>query len=164
MACVYHLSQVRNMFQYPLSKRIKTTTCKTPSETLFSSCNCVYHQTLSWVQVERKALSLRRLHCTVWLMEQRSCRARLLRRSVGDIKRVSKRLCVYHLYRNVFQIALFLAFQKGVSNPLIKTALRLSSAKITPDSCLETLILCQKCDDKHTHTVWSNYHYNDHTL
>ena len=29
------------------------------------------------------------------------------------------------------QIALFSAFQKGVSNPIIKTALRLSSAKIT---------------------------------
>ena len=32
---------------------------------------------------------------------------------------------------NAYQIALFSAFQKGVSNPLIKTALRLSSAKIT---------------------------------
>ena len=32
---------------------------------------------------------------------------------------------------NAFQIALFSAFEKGVSNPIIKTALRLSSAKIT---------------------------------
>ena len=32
---------------------------------------------------------------------------------------------------NAFQIAVFSAFQKGVSNPINKTALRLSSAKIT---------------------------------
>ena len=37
--------------------------------------------------------------------------------------------------------------QKGLSNPLIKTALCLSSAKITLRSCLETLILRQTCDD-----------------
>ena len=60
-----------------------------------------------------------------------------LRRSVGDIG-VSKQLCVYHLYlqkhvsvSNAYQIVLFSAFQTGISNPLIKTALRLSSAKIT---------------------------------
>ena len=41
--------------------------------------------------------------------------------------------------------------RKGVSNPLIKTALRLSSAKITLKVVLETLILRQKCDDKRTH-------------
>ena len=32
---------------------------------------------------------------------------------------------------NAYQIALFSAFEKGISNPLIKTALRLSSAKNT---------------------------------
>ena len=52
-------------------------------------------------------------------------------------KGVSKQLCVYHLFRSVFlsqtriRSPFFSAFQKGVSNPIIKTALRLSSAKIT---------------------------------
>ena len=61
-----------------------------------------------------------------------------LHRSVGDLyKSVSKQLCVYHLYRNAIlpqtriRSHFFWAFQKGVSNPLIKTALRSSSAKIT---------------------------------
>ena len=41
--------------------------------------------------------------------------------------------------------------KKGVSNSLIKTALRFSSAKITdPESRLETLNLRQMCDDKRT--------------
>ena len=50
---------------------------------------------------------------------------------------------------NAYQIALFSAFQKGVSNPIIKTALRLLSAKITL-SRLETLILHHKSGDKRT--------------
>ena len=52
-------------------------------------------------------------------------------------KGVSKQLSVYHLYRSVFlaqtriRSPFFSTFQKGVSNPIIKTALRLSSAQIT---------------------------------
>ena len=69
-----------------------------------------------------------------------SCRAHRTRLvgSVGDNKGVSKttsRLSSLHKRvsgSNAYQIALFSAFQKGVSNPLIKTALRfISSAKIT---------------------------------
>ena len=41
-----------------------------PSETPFSNC-CVYHRTLSRVRV----LVTAQLHCTVWPVEQRSCRA-----------------------------------------------------------------------------------------
>ena len=44
----------------------------------------------------------------------------------------------------------FSAFQKGFSNPLIKTALRLSSPKITLKVVWKPLILRQKCDDKRT--------------
>ena len=59
-----------------------------------------------------------------------------LRRSVEDIKAFQMTLHLSSLQKRVsdsngFQIARFSAFQKGVSNPLIKTALRLSSAKIT---------------------------------
>ena len=43
-----------------------------------------------------------------------------------------------------YQIALFSAFQKGVSNPIIKTALRFIICKNHPESRLETLILHQK--------------------
>ena len=45
----------------------------------------------------------------------------------------------------------FFSISERRSKPLIKTALCLSSAKITLKSRLETLILCQKSDDKRTH-------------
>ena len=98
-----------------------------PSEKRFLSC-CDYHRTLSRVRVERKALPLR------------SCIAQFDPWSRGNVGRI------YNAFQmtwrlsslqkrvsgsNAFQIALFSAFQKGVSNPLIKTALRLSSTKIT---------------------------------
>ena len=60
-----------------------------------------------------------------------------LRRSVGDINAfqnnfafiISTETCFW--LKRVSDGTFFSAFQKGVSNPLIKTALRLSSAKIT---------------------------------
>ena len=54
MAVFIIFSKSRNTFPYPLSK----TRMQTPFETPFSSC-CIYHQTLSQLRVERKALSLR---------------------------------------------------------------------------------------------------------
>ena len=109
---------------------------QTPSETSFSSC-CVYHRTLSRVRVERKALSLRSCIAQFYSWIRDHVERVPLRRSVR-YKRLSKRLCIYHLYRNVFLAQTCYrspfsppVFQKGFSNPLIKTALRLSSAKIT---------------------------------
>ena len=97
----------RNTFQYPLSKRV----CKRLSKRLSRV-------------VARKALSLRSLiHRHV-----------PSRRSVGDVKPFQNN-CAFIISTvsssNTYQITLFSAFQKGVINPLIKTALRLSSAKIT---------------------------------
>ena len=96
----------------------------------------VYHRTLCRVEVERKALS-RRSCCIAQLdpwSRYHEGRAPL-RRSVGDVHAFQKRV-YYSLQKrvsgsNALQIALFSAFQKGVSNPVIKTALRLSSAEIT---------------------------------
>ena len=124
---------------FPSQKHVSIPTIKTrmqmPSETPFSSC-CIYHRTLSRVRVERKALSLR--SCIAQFYPWSRGRVRTFTQVGWRYKRLSKRLCVYRLYGNVFlaqsrliQITLFSAFQKGFSNPLIKTALRLSSAKIT---------------------------------
>ena len=78
------------------------------------------------------------LHCAIWPVEQRSCRAHAFAKVGRRYKRASKQLCVYHLYRNVllaqtrFRSHFFLHFRTlGVSNLLIKIALCLSSAKIT---------------------------------
>ena len=141
--CVYHLSQVRNTFQYPLSKRVYM---QTPSEMRFSSC-CVYHWTLSRVRVERKALSLRSCIAQFYPWSRDHVGRAPLRRSVGDINTFQNESCV----SKAFQITLFLVFQRGISNPLIKTALRFNIiCKNHPESRLETLILRQKCDDKRT--------------
>ena len=48
---------------------------------------------------------------------------------------------------NAYQIALFSAFEKGISNPLIKKQLCVYHLQKTPESCLETLILHEKCGD-----------------
>ena len=42
------------------------------------------------------------LHCAVWPVEQRSCRAHAFTLVGRRYKGVSKQLCVYQLYRNVF--------------------------------------------------------------
>ena len=137
--CVYHLYRnvflaqtrirshlgciflFRNSFQYPQSKHYSKRVSKRP----FSSC-CVYHRSLS---IASTSLYGRLCHCGAAL--------RNFIRNTMHFKAFQNRLCVYHLYRNVFlaqtriRSPFFPAFQKGVSNPLIKIALRLSSAKIT---------------------------------
>ena len=92
----------------------------------------------SIVSTSREAgLVTAQLHCAVWPIEQRSCTCighTPLRRSVGDIKAFQNNFAFIisaETCSNAYQIAHFSAFQKGVSDPLIKTALRLSSAKIT---------------------------------
>ena len=77
------------------------------------------------------------LHCAVSPVEQRSCG------SVGDIKTFQNDFAFITPTETRFWLKrvsdrIFLAFQKGISNPLIKTALSLSSANITLKSCLET--------------------------
>ena len=118
---------------------------QTPFETPFSSC-CVYHRTLSRVRVERKALSLRSCIAQFdpWSRELGRAPLHTLRLSSLQ-KRVSG--------SNAYQIALFSAFQKGVSNPLIKNSFAFIICKNHPESRLETLILRQKSDDKRTHSV-----------
>ena len=60
-------------------------TCmQTPSVTSFSSC--VYHRTLSWVRVERKALSLRSCIAQFYPWSRGHVGRSPLRRSVRDIK------------------------------------------------------------------------------
>ena len=106
----------RNSFQYPQSNRDS----KRVSKRLSRVVAFIIDFSVSRVRITRKALSLR------------SCIAQFHPKH-NAFKGVSKQLCVYHLYRSVFlaqtrnQIALFSAFL----NPIIKTALRLSSAKIT---------------------------------
>ena len=79
-----------------------------------------------------------------------------LRRSVGDIKGVSKLLCVYHLYRNVFlaqtriRLHFFWRFRKVFVTPNQNSFAFNIICKNHPESRLETLILRQKSDDKHT--------------
>ena len=117
---------------------------QTPSETRFLSC-CVYHRTLSRVRVERKALSLRSCIAQFDPWSRDHVGRAPLRRSVGDINAFQNDFVfIISLQKhvsgsNVFQIALFLAFRKGVSNPLIKTALRFIIGKNHPESRLETL-------------------------
>ena len=87
--------------------------------------------TLSRVEYESRG---RPCHCAAAL---RSLRAEIMEGvSVRDLRRFKTTLRLSTLQKrfsgsNAFQIALFLAFHKGVSHPLNKTALRLSSAKIT---------------------------------
>ena len=128
MAVFIIFPKSRNTFQYPLSKRV----CKRLS------------RVVAFIIELYREYESRGSHCAAALRSftrgaelQRSRRAHALRRSVGDIKAFPKttlRLSSLQKHvsgSNAYQIALFLAFQKGVSNPLIKTALRLSSAKIT---------------------------------
>ena len=123
----------RNTFQYPLSKRV----CKRLPKRLSRVVAFI-------IELYREYESRGRpCHCAAALrMFYPWSRDHVghphLRRSVGDIKGVSKQLCVYHLYRNVFlaqtriRSHFFRRFIKGVSNPLIKTALRLSFVKNLP--------------------------------
>ena len=110
----------KNSFQYPQSNRYS----KRLSKCLSRVVVFIIDLSVSRVRVARNALSLR------------SCIAQFHPKH-NAFKGVSKQLCVYHLYRTVFlaqsriRSPFFSAFQKGVSNPIIKTALRLSSAKIT---------------------------------
>ena len=91
---------------------------------------------LSRVRVERKALSLRSCIAQFDPWSRDHVGRSPLRRSFGNIKAFQNNFA-FIIYRNVFlaqtriRSHFFSAFQKGVSNPLIKTALRLSSAKST---------------------------------
>ena len=106
----------------------------TPSKMPFLSC--VYHQTLSRVRVERKTLSLRSCIAQFYPWSRDHVGRAPLCRSVGDIMPFETTLRLSSVQKhvsgsNALQIALFSASLKGFSNPLIKTALRLSFAKIT---------------------------------
>ena len=161
--CVYHLyrnvflaqtfafqiSHCKGCFKTTLclsslvSKRVSETRFQTRFETRFetpfSSCR-VYHRFL-----------ISRVRGMPGMLSLRSCIAQFHPKH-NAFKRVSKQLRVYLLYRSVFlaqtrfrspffprlrkvflypiiKTALRLSSAKGVSNPIIKTALRLSSAK-----------------------------------
>ena len=79
--CILLFPKSKNSFQYPLSKRV----CKRLSKRLSRVVAFIIDLSVSRVRVSRKALSLR------------SCIAQF-----HPFKGVSKQLCVYHLYRNVF--------------------------------------------------------------
>ena len=93
--------------------------------------------TLWRVRVERKALSLRSCIAQFDPWSRYHVGHTPLHRSVGDIKAfqnnftfiIPTETCFW--LKRVSDCTFLTAFQKGVSNPLIKTALRLSSAKIT---------------------------------
>ena len=136
--CVYHLYRkrvlaqtrirshlgciflFRNSFQYPQSNRDSKRVSKR----------------LSRVVAFIIDLSVSRVRGMPGMLSLRSCIAQFHPKH-NAFKGVLKQLGVYLLYRNVFlaqsriRSPFFPAFQKGVSNPIIKTALRLSSAKIT---------------------------------
>ena len=104
----------RNSLQYPQSKRYS----KRVSKRLSRVVAFIIDLSVSRIRVARKALSLR------------SCIAQFHPKH-NAFKGVSKQLCVYHLYRNVFLAQTRIRspfsprFEKGVSNPLINTALPL---------------------------------------
>ena len=121
LGCVYHLSKVRNAFQYPLSKRVYKRLPKRVSRVV-AFITELYRE---YESRGRPCLSLR------------SCIAQFdprvpLCRSVRDINTfqndfafiISTETCFW--LKRVSDRTFY-----GVSNPLIKTALRLSSAKIT---------------------------------
>ena len=109
MAVFIIFPKSRNTFQNPLSKRV----CKRLSRVVAFI-----------IEIYREYQSRgRHCHCAAaW-------------RSLT--RRMSRDAFIISIYRNVFlaqtriRSHFFPAFQKGVSNPLIKTALRLSSEKIT---------------------------------
>ena len=132
--CVYHLYRnvflaqtrirshlgCRNSFQYPQSNRDSKRVSKRLSRVV------AFIIDLSVSRVTRKT----RKHCGAALRNfiRNTMHLNAFQNSFAFInlslqKRVSG--------SNAFQIAFFSAFEKGVSNPIIKTALRLSSAKIT---------------------------------
>ena len=92
------------------------------------------------------------LHFAVWPVEQRSCRAHAFTLVGQRYKGISKQLCIYHLYRNVFlaqtliRSHYFRHFKKA-----FLTLLCIYHLQKSPWSRLETLILRQKSDDKRTH-------------
>ena len=143
--CVYHLYRnvflAQTRFRYHLGCLNSFPNAQTRFQTPFSSCR-VYHRFL-----------ISRVRGMPGMLSLRSCIAQFHPKH-NAFKRVSKQLRVYLLYRSVFlaqtrfrspffprlrkvflypiiKTALRLSSAKGVSNPIIKTALRLSSAKIT---------------------------------
>ena len=122
---------------------------QTPSKTSFSSC-CVYHRTLSRVRVERKALSLR---SCIAQFDPWSCRDHVgrapLRRSVRDINTfqndcviISTETCFW--LKHVSNHTFFWRFSPPNQNSFAFIC------KNHPESCVETLILRQMCDDIRT--------------
>ena len=136
----------RNTFQYPLSNRV----CKRLSKRISRVEHCVYHRSLASTSRE-EGLVTAQLHCAVWSVD--TCL--YVGRSVGDIKAFQNNFAfISYLQKrvsgwNAYQIALFPAFQKGVSNPLgpNQNSFAFIICKNHPESRLETLILHQKSDD-----------------
>ena len=84
MAVFIIFPKSRNTFQYPLSKRV----CKRLSKRLFSSCYVYHRNSIESTSREEGLVTAQQLHCAVWPVEQRSCRAHAyISRSVGDIKK-----------------------------------------------------------------------------
>ena len=110
----------RNSFQYPQSNRDS----KRVSKHLSRVVAFIIDFSVSRVRVTRKALSLR--SCIAQFHPKHNAVKGSFKRALR-LSPLQKRVSG----SNAYQIALFSAFQKGVSNPIIKTALRLSSAKIT---------------------------------
>ena len=140
-------------FQYPLSKRI----CKRLSgvvafiiklyceyESRVRPCHCA----AALHSLTRRA-DINRAHAFTYMY--------LGRRYKG----VSKQLCVYHLYRNVFlaqtcnRSHFFSAFQTPKPPNQNSFIIMFIICKNHPESRLETLILHQKSDDKRT--LWCSW-------
>ena len=138
--CVYHLYRnvflaqtrirshlgciflCRNSFQYPQSNRDS----KRVSKRLSRVVAFIIDFSVSRVRVTRKALSLQS-SCIAQFHPKHNAFKGVSKLTALRLSPLQKRVSG----SNAYQIALFSAFQKGVSNPIIKTALRLSSAKIT---------------------------------
>ena len=120
----------RNSFQYPQSNRDSKRRFETPC----SSC-CVYHRFLSIASTSHEeGFVTAELHCAI--SSETQC---ILKRRFKTALRLSplqKRVSG----SNAYQIDLFSAFQKGVSNPIIKTAIAFIICKNHPESRMETLI------------------------
>ena len=138
-----------NTFQYPLSKRVYKRLSKHLSRVCY-----IYHRTLSRVRVERKALSLRSLHCAVWPCIMLGTRGRRYK----GVQSFKTTLRLSSLQKRCFWVKRvsdhnFFGVSERRFLPPNQNSFAFIICKNHPESRLETLILHQKCDDKRTPSV-----------
>ena len=133
---------------------------QTPFETPFSSC-CIYHQTLSRVRVERKALSL--CSCIAQFDPQsRDHVGHTPSRSVGDIEAFQNTFAFIISTETCFWLKrvsdrTFFSVSERHFQPPNQNSFAFIICKNHPESRLETLILCQESDDKRTQKLLFEY-------